>query len=245
MWGLGASALTAAVTSVVETVVKSVPAWVWKFLLGALAGALIGAYASHRYHTASLATSWSPTIEKAEQVDTTEISAEIWQRLQIHDPPPAKETDTTQAVLPEWMLSPGLGAQNALPEVTYESPRLAQRGLLPHLPYVAVPMRNGRRPAVDVGASEVRLTAINPKTGGALTYRYSVPSPKWTLSVAGTIGAASESLSGSSALVLERALGDWTVGLGGGYGLTAGPESLSRLFHGRLTIEHVLFQWPR
>lgn len=235
------AAILRPVLGAARSLTAAVPWWGWSHAaaLAVGAGAVVFAHGSAERPDVQM-----PTIKRAGPVDTSAIRADIWRRLQVHTAPAPSNVDTTMVALPAWMTE-GLGrGRNALPTVRYEAPtpQLGDVPTVPRLPFVAVPMR-GARPAVDVGPDEVVLRAANPRTAEPLTYTYAVPSPTWTLSAAGTIGAASASVSGASALVLERAVGDWTIGASGGYGLTVSARTVQPGWQAGVTIERTLLEW--
>jgi len=225
-------------------VLEAVPWWGWTHALALALGGAAAVWGPQALEDQS-APGLSPRIGPVERVDTSAIRASVFERLGAAPAPDAEQTDTTCAVLPTWM-SEGLGeGRNGLPRVAYDTDLLLQPrfgDVRQGLPWVAVPTRGGRRPAVGVTSEEVTLQGYSPRTGQGLTYTYAVPSPNWTLSVAGAIGGAEESVHGESLLVLTRSFEKWDVSAEAGYGIMVG-EAAGRSWQGGITIERALLEW--
>jgi len=225
-------------------VLEAMPWWGWTHALALALGGAAAVWGPQALEDQS-APGLSPRIGPVETVDTSAIRASVFERLGVAPAPDAEQTDTTCAVLPTWM-SEGLGeGRNGLPRVAYDTGLLRQPrfgDVRRALPWVAVPTRGGRRPAVGVTSEKVTLQGYSPRTGQGLTYTYAVPSPDWGLSVAGRIGGAKESVHGESLLVLTRTFEKLDVSAEAGYGITAG-EAAERSWQGGITIERTLLEW--
>jgi hypothetical protein len=225
-------------------VLRAVPWWGWTHALALALGGAAAVWGPQALEDQS-APGLSPRIGPVETVDTSAIRASVFERLGVAPAPDAEQTDTTCAVLPTWM-SEGLGeGRNGLSHMAYDTDLLRQPrfgDIRQGLPWVAVPTRGGRRPAVGVTSEEVTLQGYNPKTGQGLTYTYAVPSPDWRLSVAGRIGGAEKFAYGESLLVLTRSFEEWDVSAEAGYGIMAG-EAAKRSWQGGITIERTLLEW--
>jgi hypothetical protein len=71
----------------------------------------------------------------------------------------------------------------------------ASSARLAGLPYVITPVTSGR-PTLSVTSRTVTLSALDPRDGSGLKYRYQVPSPTWSLDAEAGVGATVAPLTG-------------------------------------------------
>ena len=224
-------------------VLKSLSVRGWAELVGACLIALGTWYTFEWYETGQAAT-WSPRIESAEEMKVGDLSGDEWAELLVHDVPVAPETTTV--VVPRDVAKTD-SSQNGLTEVTYaadlmSSPELSGEDALPPLPFVVVPV-SGKKPAVDLTPEEVTLSAVNPKTGGGLTYTYDVPRDLWAIDVEGTITAGQTSLASTATVGLRYERDAWSarIGVGGGAALLGRSAGAGPI--GSLRLTRTLFSW--
>lgn len=80
-------------------------------------------------------------------------------------------------------------------------------------PYVITPMTSGR-PALSVTTHTVTLSAVDPRDGSGLEYRYDVPRPDWRFTAEGRLyGTLSLAAATASAQLQRRTSAGW-IGLG-------------------------------
>jgi hypothetical protein len=216
----------------------SLSARAWAELVGAALIALGTGCALDWYQSGQAAT-WSPRIESAEEMHAGDLSGDEWAELLVHDVPVAPETTTV--VVPRDIAKTD-SSQNGLTEVTYaadliDTPELSGKGALPPLPFVVVPV-SGKRPAVDLTPEEVTLSAVNPRTGGGLTYTYDVPRDTWAIDVEGTITAGQTSLASTATVGLRYERDAWSARVGAGYAAGVVGESAAAGPVGAVTLQY-------
>jgi len=152
------------------------------------------------------------------------------------------DTLTTSFPAPSASRTDSLSSVDALP--TRARPRLTQKTRFVSwdgLPYVITPM-TGRRPALSVTSRTVTMSAVNPRSGRGLEYRWDVPRPEWRLIAGGDLTAGPVIGFTSSTLGLAKRTSVGWLSVQAGYGLSV-TDQVRRGFVGKVTVRSTLYSW--
>jgi len=109
------------------------------------------------------------------------------------------------------------------------------------LPYVITPMTS-ERPSLSVTSQTVIMSAVNPRNGQGLEYRWDVPRPEWRLTANGNLTAGTQYAHAASTLGLAKRTSVGWLGIHAGYGLSV-TDQVRRGFVGRVTMRKTISSW--
>jgi len=86
------------------------------------------------------------------------------------------------------------------------------------------------------------MSAVNPRSGQGLEYRWDVPRPEWRLTAGGDFTAGPQFATTSSTLGLAKRTSVGWLGIHAGYGLSV-TDQVRRGFVGRVTMRKTITRW--
>lgn len=148
------------------------------------------------------------------------------------------ERDTTLMGMPT---PPGSDDQRLDGASTGQGDPRDEKVSLAGLPYVITPV-TGRRPTLSVTSRTVTMSAVNPRNGQGLEYRWDVPRPEWRLTANGDLTAGAQYAHTSSTLGLAKRTSVGWLSVEAGYGLAV-TDQVRRGVVGRVTLRSTLYSW--